>query len=553
MNKVKIVAKLIMKQVSTKNSLVTVSLVIVVSLLAYLMIFSGSAQSESGISANDNEHASLPSEQHRALNSNQHSKQFEQKTSTKSRFDYFITRDGHQLKNGVDDFRFAGIHAPELHRIEDDARGVCQADKRGWGQYFKWPTADEQENWIKALVKTGHKAMRIYVLSVAQQYDQACDRETHILAPAIVNDMPRLNEKAMRVYDRMIALADEHQLRLILPFIDHWKWWGGREQLASLYQETAADFYQTDSKTYQAYLNLIEQVITRKNTITGRYYYQEKAIMAWETGNELRDSTSAFVSKTAAHIKQLAPQQLVVDGNYLSILASSLTDDNVDIISNHFYTVNHNNNPETIKKNLTTIGGKKPYLVGEYGLTSPEQLNAVMQAAINIEVNGAKAVGAFIWGFRGHRHNGGFYWHREGGGPHYSYHLPGFNDGDANNELAVVNIVRKAQAQLAGLTNIPPLPIPEAPKLRAVTSDLQLSWMGSPVGQSYRIERKISAEQSWTVIADNISDGKNIFMPDSDVLFQDNAPTLNTDISYRVIAKNSSGLSTPSNVVRLKR
>lgn len=43
-------------------------------------------------------------------------------------------------------FRFAGIHAPELHRIEDDARGPCRADPRGWGQYFKWPTAQEQQN-----------------------------------------------------------------------------------------------------------------------------------------------------------------------------------------------------------------------------------------------------------------------------------------------------------------------------------------------------------------------------------------------------------------------
>ena len=98
-------------------------------------------------------------------------------------FEHFITRDGHQLKDGDKTFRFAGIHAPELHRIEDDAKGVCKADRRGWGQHFKWPTAQEQENWIKSLVKTGHKAMRIYVLSVAHPDDAACGRETHILPP----------------------------------------------------------------------------------------------------------------------------------------------------------------------------------------------------------------------------------------------------------------------------------------------------------------------------------------------------------------------------------
>ncbi|HDL8015900.1 TPA: beta-1,4 mannanase, partial [Yersinia enterocolitica] len=69
-----------------------------------------------------------------------------------SHFEHFITRQGAQLMEGDKTFRFAGIHAPELHRIEDDARGTCKADPRGWGQYFKWPTAQEQENWIKTMV-----------------------------------------------------------------------------------------------------------------------------------------------------------------------------------------------------------------------------------------------------------------------------------------------------------------------------------------------------------------------------------------------------------------
>lgn len=78
----------------------------------------------------------------------------------------FITRDGHRLLDGEQEFRFAGIHFPEMHRIENDAAGVCKYDPRGWGQHFQWPTEDEQENWVKAAVRTGHKAMRVYVLSV---------------------------------------------------------------------------------------------------------------------------------------------------------------------------------------------------------------------------------------------------------------------------------------------------------------------------------------------------------------------------------------------------
>lgn len=90
----------------------------------------------------------------------------------RSHFTHFITRDGATLKDGDKVFRFAGIHAPELHRIEDDARGPCRADPRGWGQYFKWPTAQEQQNWIQAMVQTGAKAQRVYVLSVQQEFDK---------------------------------------------------------------------------------------------------------------------------------------------------------------------------------------------------------------------------------------------------------------------------------------------------------------------------------------------------------------------------------------------
>lgn len=468
-------------------------------------------------------------------------------------FDNFITRDGHRLMDGKAEFRFAGIHAPELHRIEDDARGPCKADPRGWGQYFHWPTAEEQENWIKALVYTGHKAMRVYVLSIETEYDAACERETHILKPATPSGMPRLNEAAMVHYDRMIALADKHGLRLILPFIDHWKWWGGREQLAAFYGEPETALHDINSKTFAAYLHIVEQVITRRNTITGREYRDEKAIMAWETGNELKETTEPFLRKTAALIKSLDKNHLVIDGTYLTVNSFALDDPNIDIISNHFYTTNGNNNPEQVLKDLQAIDGKKVYLIGEFGLRDAEGLDAIMQAAVHTEHKGARAAGAFIWGFRGHRHNGGFYWHKEYTG-HYSYHLPGFPEGDPNEEQTVVDLVRKAQAQMNGQQKAPPLPIPEAPVLRPIDQPAEaINWMGAPVGRFYRIERATSAQGPWKVIGDNISDGIQEFNPRTQALFKDEGKLKKGKrYFYRVIAKNESGESKPSNVVAVE-
>lgn len=465
----------------------------------------------------------------------------------------FITREGHRLMDGDREFRFAGIHAPELHRIEDDSRGVCAADPRGWGQYFKWPTAREQETWIKSLVYSGHKAMRVYVLSVETPHDAACERETHILAPATEGGLPRLNETAMVVYDRMIALADQYNLRLILPFIDHWKWWGGREQLADFYDEPPEALHDVSSKTFAAYQSIIRDVINRTNTVTGRQYRDEPAIMAWETGNELRDSTEPFVRRTAAYIKSLAPRQLVIDGTYLRVNPFALDDPNIDIISNHFYTVNDNNNPEQILKDLRAIDGKKVYLIGEFGLRDAQGLEDIMQTAVHHEHNGARAAGAFIWGFRGHREEGGFYWHREYTG-HYSYHLPGFPENDDNEEMAAVDLVRTAQAQMDGLDYAPPLPVPEPPLLHPIVNPAQkISWMGSPLGRFYRIERAESADGPWTILTSSVSDGRNEYNPGTDVIFRDGTGLVEgKDYFYRVSAINESGISEPSNIVQTR-
>ncbi|MDA5160904.1 beta-1,4 mannanase, partial [Klebsiella pneumoniae] len=116
---------------------------------------------------------------------------------------------------------------------------------------------------------------------------------------------------------------------------------------------------------------------------TGRAYYDEKAIMAWETGNELEDTNADFLHQTAAWIKKWAPHQLVVDGTYKKINSFALTDPNVDIVSNHYYTNADNNHPGQVTQDLRAVGGQKVYLVGEFGLLPADQLNAIMQSIVH--------------------------------------------------------------------------------------------------------------------------------------------------------------------------
>jgi len=177
-----------------------------------------------------------------------------------------------------------------------------------------------------------------------------------------------------------------------------------------------------------------------------------------------------------------------------------------------------------------------------------------MQAIVHTDVNGAQAVGGFIWGFRGHRHDGGFYWHKEYTG-HYSYHLPGFPiEGKANQETEVVDLVRKASAQMSGLSQVPPLPVPDAPALRATDSPFAINWMGAAVGRSYDVERSEAETGPWTRVGENISDGVNEWNPATMDLFRDDYRSLQLGKTYyyRVIAKNESGASEPSNVIGVK-
>ena len=173
-----------------------------------------------------------------------------------------------------------------------------------------------------------------------------------------------------------------------------------------------------------------------------------------------------------------------------------------------------------------------------------------MQTAVHHSHKGARAAGAFIWGFRGHREAGGFYWHKEYTG-HYSYHLPGFEVNDSNEELEVIQLVREAQAQMAGMHAAAPLAAPEAPLLHAIDNPAHsIMWMGAPLGRTYRVERAEHPEGPWRTLAAAVSDGRNEFNPATDTLFRDT-----TDLNprqvyyYRVFATNESGESPPSNVV----
>lgn len=102
--------------------------------------------------------------------------------------------------------------------------------------------------------------------------------------PGQFNDGPN----GLQLLDRAIELAEQRNIRLILPLVNHWDDFGGMNQYCHwLGLARREDFY-TNDKARDAYRKWVEHVLLRVNTRTNRQYRDEPAIMAWELTNEAR-------------------------------------------------------------------------------------------------------------------------------------------------------------------------------------------------------------------------------------------------------------------------
>ncbi|MGC3956735.1 MAG: hypothetical protein QM813_01850 [Verrucomicrobiota bacterium] len=317
-------------------------------------------------------------------------------------FEHFITaRDG-RLYEGAQPFRFISFNIPNLAYIEDDLR-FSQVNS------FRWPTTFEINDALGTIHQMGGRVARTYVLSVAKTNDPA-GMPRHILGPG------KLNEAAMVVFDEVLANANRHGVRLIIPFVDQWDWWGGIGEIAAWRGRNAEEFF-SDAQVREDYKAIIAQVLNRVNTKTGVPYKEDKAVLAWELGNELK-APAAWVREMAPYVKSIAPRQLVAESYF-----TAADNPGVDIVQDHLYQGDPAKMLPVIQESARRAKGKKVYLVGEFGFISTEAMRAIMDTIIA----DADICGGLMWSLRFHNNDGGYYWHHEpyGGDFFKAYHWPG--------------------------------------------------------------------------------------------------------------------------------
>jgi hypothetical protein len=436
-------------------------------------------------------------------------------------FTNYITKDKDKLMDGDRELRFVSFNVPNLHYIEDN---LVFENANPW----RLPSEYEIRDALNAVKQSGGKVVRIYVLSVRKQ-GESKNIIRHVEAPGV------FNEDAFKALDKVMQIAGETGIRVIIPFVDNWWWWGGPAEYAAFRGKDKQLFW-TDPELISDFKKTVEHLVNRRNTCTGVLYKEDKAVLGWETGNEL-EVPFTWTADIAAYIKSLDKNHLVIEGTNAKIItAEALKDTNIDVLSTHHYS-RADESVKFIKMNKELSKNKKPYIVGEFGLVPPQDVKEILDSSMDEGVSGIMA-----WSLRFHNQDGGFYMHREntGSGP---YRFPGFTSGDVYNETEIMNYIRKKAFQIDG-KDVPPLAIPEPPLIKEIKDVYSISWLGSTGAESYIIERKEKGNHNWAIISGDITDADAAYKP----LFADTTVETGKEYFYRIYSKNKSGISPASEI-----
>jgi mannan endo-1,4-beta-mannosidase len=104
--------------------------------------------------------------------------------------------------------------------------------------------------------------------------------------------------------------------------VNHWPDFGGMDCYVKWFQGASRDDFYRDPVIRQAYQCYVSQILARKNTVTGRLYKDEAAILAWELANEPRCDARGggamllkWVSEMSRWIKGNDPNHLLGVGD----------------------------------------------------------------------------------------------------------------------------------------------------------------------------------------------------------------------------------------------
>jgi hypothetical protein len=454
-------------------------------------------------------------------------------------FTQFITRSGDRLYEGKEEFRYISVNMPDVLQIISNYRfdGETPVTR------LRIPDEYEQRDALRTVRQLGGRVVRTFVITSTKDGNPMAmfDVSTHPVVP---------HEPALLALDRLLQIANEEGVRLLIPLIAY------KSALRGDPDTYGPDFWKVGSATNLKFKNMLTQLLGRTNTLTGRAYRDDPAVFGWHTGNELvigdDPDRRRWLHDIAAYIKQLAPHQLLIDGrnkpnDLFDRYDEFAHDANLDAVSYHTYV----NLPQadtpagTLRLIRSQLRGQKPLLVTEVAMyTKPAALRELLD-----EIIADGTVGANWWGLRFHNRDGGFYKHSDRASQYEDLNWPGFTDPDGqlpevDRERELLVILRDYAARITGRAAFSP-EVPMPPRLLPAPDPAHLAWQGSTGASDYEVQRAPARNGPWTSLVTGLGDHLATYTP----LYNDATATIGADNFYRVIARNATGASTPSNVI----
>ncbi len=451
-------------------------------------------------------------------------------------FTHFVTRSGDQLFDGPNELRFISTNMPDVLQLITNT-GFESTNN------LRLPDDYELRDAVLTVKQLGGQVMRTFSVTAKNGTSpyHLFDVSTFPVTP---------NETAFLALDRLLQLCHAEGVRIYIPLIAYSN--SNRGDPATY----GPAFWTVGSADNLKFKNMVSQLLNRTNTLTGVPYKNDRAILGWQSGNELVIGSdpvrSAWLHDLAAYVKNLDANHLFLDGrnrphDIYGLYAPFFADANIDVVSYHTYVnlAAFNTPATTLQAMRAYTAGQRPLIVSEIAMyTTESALNTLLDTQI---ANGT--TGSNWWGHRFRNREGGFYRHSDNGSLFEDLNWPGFPASagylpDIQKALNLQNILADHAYEIQGLVR-PPLPVPEAPTLLPIADVGHLSWEGPTGAQSYTLQRSGAAGGPWADLAIDIPD--HLIVADS--LYNDDAAERDATYFYRVIAHNSSGTSAPSNVV----
>ena len=272
-----------------------------------------------------------------------------------------------------------------------------------------------------------------------------------------------LNDTLLAGLDYTIAELEKRDMQAVIYLNNAWDWSGGYgfylkecgygdSPNANVpggydrYVDYSAQFSRSE-EAQQLYYNFIEQIVSRTNSITGRPYTEEPAIMSWQLCNEprpfARDNKEQFarwIAKAAALIKSIDSNHLVSTGSEGIIGCEAdeqlceliHSNKNIDYLTSHIWPANWGWTPRqapdsgienACKKSVKYIEKhiamakriNKPLVIEEFGYPRKDNISGsdvptdsrdafyrcIFEQVKNSLYNGAPIAGCNFWGWGG--------------------------------------------------------------------------------------------------------------------------------------------------------